>query len=143
MRKRLIPLIALLMILAIVAVAYSVAIGLESTDIDQLGATSKVEVYCPVSGTPCKIDRVKWVITGPPYMVDQVKVKWTPVSSSGSYTVYVELYDSGNTLLAYGSATQSGSGTPVITEVDVDTPSGGETVDPKDVGRVRIVIVQD
>ena len=139
MRKRLIPLIALLMILAIVAVAYSVAISLGSGDIDQLGATDKVSVSCPVSGTPCKIDRVKWVITGPPYMVDQVKVKWTPASSSGSYTVYVELYDStGSTVLASGSATQSGSSESVTTTVDV-TPN----VDPYGVYYVRIVIVQE
>ena len=139
MRKRLIPLIALLMILAVVAVAYSVAIGLESTDIDQLGATGKVEVYCPVSGTPCKIDRVKWELTSSaPYMVDQVKVDWTPRSSSGSYTVYVELYGSaGDTPLASGSATQPGSSGSVTTTVDVNP-----NADPHDVYYVRIVIVQ-
>ena len=138
MRKRLIPLIALLTMLAIVAVAYSVAISLGSGDIDQLGATDKVSVSCPVSGTSCKIDRVKWEIAGPPYKVDKVKVEWTPASSSGSYTVYVELYGStGDTPLAYGSATQLGSSGSVTTTVDVDP-----NADPYDVYKVRIVIVQ-
>ena len=141
MRKRLIPLIALLMILAVVAVAYSVSISLVSTDIDQLGATGKVDVYCPTSGTTCKIDRVKWVLTGPPYMVDKVKVLWTPRSSDSEtyYTVYVELYEStAQTLIAHGSATQNGSNQPVETQVDVSPDA-----DPYDVYYVRIVIVQN
>jgi len=139
MRKKLIPLIALLMILAVVAVAYSVAITLESTDINQLGATYKVDVYCPTS--ECKIDRVKWVLTGPPYMVNKVKVLWTPRSSDPSthYKVYVELYDStAQTLKAYGFATQQGSNQQVETEVDLD-----QNVDPYYVYYVRIVIVQN
>ena len=140
MRKRLIPLIALLMILAVVAAAYSVAISLGSTDIDQLGATSKVEVYCPAD--PCSISRVKWeMTTSAPYKVDKVKVDWTPASSdpSVSYTVYVELYGStGDTPLAYGSATQSGSSASVTTPVDVDP-----NADPYEVKYVRIVIVQE
>jgi len=140
MRKRLIPLIALLMILAVVAVAYSVAISLGSTDIDQLGATGKVDVYCPTSGT-CQINKVKWVLTGPPYMVDKVKVLWTPRNSdpSTSYTVYVELYDStAQNLIASGSATEYGSNQQVETQVDVSPDA-----DPYDVYYVRIVIVQN
>jgi len=138
MRKRLIPLIALLMILAVVAVAYSVAIGLESTDIDQLGATSKVKVYCPVSGTPCSISRVKWVLTSSaPYQVDKVKVVWTPASGPPvKYTVYVELYDNTPDLISSGSAPDQSSSGEITTEVDVGD------VDPKDVYSVRIVIVQ-
>ena len=141
MRKRLIPLIALLMILAVVAVAYSVAISLGSTDIDQLGATGKVDVYCPTSGTTCQINKVKWVLTGPPYMVDKVKVLWTPRNSNPltSYTVYVELYDStAQNLIASGSATEYGSNQPVETQVDVSPDA-----DPYDVYYVRIVIVQN
>ena len=141
MRKRLIPLIALLMILAVVAVAYSVAISLGSTDIDQLGATGKVDVYCPTSGPPCKIDKVKWVLTtNPPYMVDKVIVYWTP-RSSDSYTVYVELYDLDEQLIAYGFKTQQDSSQQVETEVDVSL--NGENPDPYEVYYVRIVIVQN
>ena len=141
MRKRLIPLIALLMILAVVAVAYSVAITLESTDIEQLGATYKVQVLCPTS--ECKIDKVKWVLTtNPPYMVDKVKVYWTPSDSLTDYTVYVELYDStAQNLIAYGSKTQQGSSQQVETEVDVSL--NGENPDPYEVYYVRIVIVQN
>ena len=139
MRKRLIPLIALLMILAVVAVAYSVAITLESTDIEQLGATYKVQVLCPTS--ECKIDKVKWVLTtNPPYMVDKVKVLWTPRNSdpSTSYTVYVELYDStAQNLIASGSATEYGSNQQVETQVDVSPDA-----DPYEIDYVRIVIVQ-
>ena len=140
MRKRLIPLIALLMILAVVAVAYSVAIGLESTDIDRLGATGKVSVYCPVSGTLCKIDRVKWVLTSSaPYQVDQVKVVWTPASEPpATYTVYVELYDNTPSLKSSGSKSGQGGSGVIETTVPVDP-----YVDPHDVYYVRIVIVQE
>jgi hypothetical protein len=135
MRKRLIPLIALLMILAVVAVAYSVAISLGSGDIDQLGATDKVSVSCPVSGPPCKIDRVKWVITtSAPYMVDKVQVYWTPADSSKTYNVCVELYtdDEGTPRSSGCSSSYSGG----YTEVTVSS------IDPKDVDKVRIVIVE-
>ena len=135
MRKRLIPLIALLMILAVVAVAYSVAITLSDTNIDQLGATSKVEVSCPVSGTPCSISRVKWVLTSSaPYQVDIVKVYWTPADASKTYNVCVELYtdDEGTP----GSSGCSSSYSGGYTGVDVDN------IDPKNVDKVRIVIVE-
>jgi hypothetical protein len=123
------------MILAVVAVAYSVAIGLESTDIDQLGATGKVEVYCPVSGTPCKIDRVKWVITtSAPYMVHKVQVYWTPADASKTYNVCVELY-TGSAEIPSSSGCSS-SYSDGYTGVDVDN------IDPKDVDKVRIVIVE-
>ena len=133
MRKRLIPLIALLMILAVVAVAYSVAIGLESTDIDQLGATDKVEVYCPAD--PCSISRVKWeMTTSAPYMVNKVQVYWTPADASKTYNVCVELYtdDEGTPSSSGCSSSYSGG----YTGVDVDN------IDPKDVDKVRIVIVE-
>ena len=138
MRKRLIPLI-LLLILAGVAVAYSVLISLASTDIDQLGATDKVNVQCPASGTPCKIDKVGWLLTtAAPYKVDKVRVTWTPAKSDASvtYHVYVELYDDSESLISSGSATQAGSSTPVITTVDV------VDVDPEDIYEVRIVIME-
>jgi len=64
MRKRLIPLIALLMILAIVAVAYSVAITLPSGEPPDLGATDYVDVVCPtLKDGACQIDRIKWKIS--------------------------------------------------------------------------------
>jgi hypothetical protein len=136
MRKRLIPLIALLTMLAIVAAAYSVAISLGSTDIDQLGATGKVSVSCPVS--ECSISRVKWVIADPPYMVDQVVVKWDAADDTATYTVYVELYDDTLTLISSGSKTGQGGTGVIETTVDVDP-----NVDPYDVYYVRIVIVQE
>ena len=138
MRKKLIPLIALLMILAVVAVAYSVAITLESTDIEQLGATYKVQVLCPTSGSQCKIDKVKWVLTtDPPYKVDKVEVYWTPATSSATYGVYVELYGSSPNPIASGHADQGGSSGQVTTGVDV-----GPNADPYEIDYVRIVIVQ-
>jgi len=135
MRKRLIPLIALLMMLAIVAVAYSVAISLGSGDIDQLGATDKVSVSCPVSGTPCKIDRVKWELTSSaPYQVDKVKVYWTPADASKTYNVCVELYTGSTETPSSSGCSSSYSGG--YTEVNVDN------IDPKNVDKVRIVIVE-
>ena len=133
-RRRLIPLILLLTLLAVVAVAYSVAISLQGQDIDQLGGTDKVSVTCPVSG--CRISEVKWVLTGStstPYQVDKVKVYWTPADSK-TYAVYVELYDNNNNLKGSGSGSNPTDG---YTEVDISPD-----VDPKDIYSVRIVIVE-
>jgi len=132
-RGRLIPLILLLTLLAVVAVAYSVTIGLQGQDIDQLGGTEKVRVTCPVSD--CSISEVKWVLTGSaPYQVDKVRVYWTPADSSKTYAVYVELYDNNNNLKGSGSG---GNPTGGYTEVDISSD-----VDPKDIYYVRIVIVE-
>ena len=133
-RRRLIPLILLLTLLAVVAVAYSVAISLGSTDIDQLGATGRVSVTCPVSG--CAITKVKWVLSGSPINVDKVRVYWTPADNTKTYTVYVELYTTGGSNpIASGSESTYNSGGG-YTEVDVDN------VDPRLVDEVRIIIVE-
>jgi hypothetical protein len=53
--------------------------------------------------------------------------------------VYVTLYDNANNVVGSGSATQSGSSDSVTTSVSVSGPS---PIDPKDVVKVEIVIVQ-
>ncbi|MEM2693033.1 MAG: hypothetical protein QXW56_06025 [Nitrososphaerota archaeon] len=117
--------------------AYAVLIGLSSSDIAQLGGTGTVSVNCPTA-SPCKVDRVTWSLSGTPPRVTTVHVTWTPASASpASYTVYVVLYDNSNNAVGSGSATQQGSSQQVITNVPV-SPS----VDPKDVYKVEIVIVQ-
>jgi hypothetical protein len=82
---------------------------------------------------------VKWVLTSSyPYLVDQVRVDWQTRETSGaSYTVYVTLLDNSNNPISGGSATQAASSSPVNTYVDVSN------VDPAQVYKVQIVIVQN
>jgi hypothetical protein len=129
---------ALLGAIAFSAAAYAVAIGLTSTDIDQLGGAGNVDVYCPAN--PCQITRVKWVLTSSaPYLVDRVLVQWQTRETTGaSYTVYVTLLDNSNAIIASGSATQAASSSSVTTTVDVSP-----NVDPAQVYKVSIVIVQN
>jgi hypothetical protein len=136
-RKVAFLLLALAAVMAVASAAFAVTIGLTSTDVDQLGATPIVDVYCPAN--PCQISRVKWVLTGSyPYLVDQVRVDWQTRETSGaSYTVYVTLLDNSNNPISGGSATQAASSSPVNTYVDVSN------VDPAQVYRVQIVIVQN
>jgi hypothetical protein len=138
MKSRTLLLAVLLAALAMSSAAYAVAIGLTSADIDQLGGTGNVDVYCPAN--PCQVTRVKWILTSSaPYLVDQVQVQWQTRETSGAtYTVYVVLLDNANTVLASGSATQSASNTGVTTTVNVNP-----NVDPAQVYKVSIVIVQN
>jgi hypothetical protein len=138
MRVKYLLLSALLGAIAFSAAAYAVAIGLTSTDIDQLGGTGNVDVYCPAN--PCQVTRVKWVLTSSaPYLVDRVLVQWQTRETTGaSYTVYVTLLDSSNAIIASGSATQAASSSSVTTTVDVSP-----NVDPFQVYKVSIVIVQN
>jgi hypothetical protein len=111
MRKRLIPLIALLMILAIVAVAYSVAISLPSGEPPDLGATDYVDVVCPTpKDGACQIDRIKWKIPIPsppgPRKVTGVEIYWNPGTADG-YDVFVELYDKDDKYVGGGYATNT------------------------------------
>jgi len=118
--------------------AYAVLIDLTSAEVDQLGGTPIVDVYCPAN--PCQINRVKWVLTSSyPYLVDQVRVDWQTRETSGaSYTVYVTLLDASNNPISGGSATQAASSSPVSTYVDVSPDA-----DPAEVYKVQIVIVQN
>ena len=118
--------------------AYAVLIDLTSAEVDQLGGTPTVDVYCPAN--PCQISRVKWVLTSSyPYLVDQVRVDWQTRETSGaSYTVYVTLLDNSNNPISGGSATQPASGSPVSTYVNVSPDA-----DPAQVYKVQIVIVQN
>jgi len=135
MRKRLIPLIALLMILAVVAVAYSVEISLPGGEPPDLGATPYVDVACPTpKNGACQIDAIKWKIsTNAPRMVTGVKIDWNPGSASG-YDVFVELYNSDGDYVGGGSATN--------TNTDPLEVSFSEPVDPRYIGKIRIVIIE-
>jgi hypothetical protein len=123
--------------------AYAVLISLASTNIAQLGGTGLVSVNCP--GDPCQVSEVTWTISNTaPYRVTNVNVKWKPASSAAtaSYTVYVTLYDSSNGIVGSGSQSQSGSADAVTTSVPVSPVSPYTSIDPKDVYKVEIVIVQ-
>jgi hypothetical protein len=138
MRVKYLLLSTLLGAIAFSAAAYAVAIGLTSADIDQLGGTGNVDVYCPAN--PCQVTRVKWVLTSSaPYLVDRVLVQWQTRETTGaSYTVYVTLLDGSNAIISTGSTSQAASSSAVTTNVDV-TPN----VDPFQVYKVNIVIVQN
>jgi hypothetical protein len=129
-------LLALAAVMAVASAAFAVEISLSSSGVDQLGGTGNVDVLCPAN--PCQINRVKWVITATPPQVDKVKVVWQTRETSGSYTVYVTLFDSSSNPISSGSATQAASGSSVTTEVDVSPDA-----DPAEVYKVQIVIVQN
>jgi hypothetical protein len=130
-------LLALAAVMAVASAAFAVLINLTSADVDQLGGTPIVDVNCPAN--PCQISRVKWVLTSSyPYLVDQVRVNWQTASTTGSYTVYVTLFDASNNPISGGSATQAASSSPVSTYVDVSP-----NADPAQVYKVQIVIVQN
>jgi hypothetical protein len=137
-RKVAFLLLALAAVMAVASAAFAVTIGLTSAEVDQLGGTPIVDVYCPAN--PCQISRVKWVLTSSyPYLVDQVRVDWQTRETSGaSYTVYVTLLDASNNPISGGSATQAASSSPVSTYVDVSP-----NADPAQVYKVQIVIVQN
>jgi hypothetical protein len=137
-RKAAFLLLALAAVMAVASAAFAVTIGLTSAEVDQLGGTQNVDVYCPAN--PCQINRVKWVLTSSyPYLVDQVRVDWQTRETSGaSYTVYVTLFDNSNNAISGGSASQSADSSPVSTYVDVSP-----NVNPAQVYKVQIVIVQN
>jgi hypothetical protein len=137
-RKVAFLLLALAAVMAVASAAFAVTINLTSAEVDQLGGTPIVDVYCPAN--PCQINRVKWVLTSSyPYLVDQVRVDWQTRETSGaSYTVYVTLLNASNNPISGGSATQAASSSPVSTYVDVSP-----NADPAQVYKVQIVIVQN
>jgi hypothetical protein len=137
-RKVAFLLLALAAVMAVASAAFAVEITLSSSNVDQLGGTPIVDVYCPAN--PCQINRVKWVLTSSyPYEVDQVRVDWQTRETSGaSYTVYVTLLDASNIPISGGSATQAASSSPVSTYVNVSPD-----VNPAQVYKVQIVIVQN
>ncbi len=136
-RKVAFLLLALAAVMAVASAAFAVQINLSSSAIDQLGGTPIVDVNCPADS--CQINRVKWVLTSSfPYKVDRVQVVWQTASSTGSYTVYVTLFDASNNPISGGSATQAASSSSVTTNVDVSPDA-----DPAQVYKVQIVIVQN
>jgi hypothetical protein len=136
-RKVAFLLLALAAVITVASAAFAVQISLSSSAIDQLGGTPIVDVYCPAN--PCQISRVKWVLTSSaPFLVDKVVVKWNTRETSGaSYKVYVTLFDDSDNAISSGSATQAASSTEATTTVDVSD------VDPAQVYKVQIVIVQE
>lgn len=134
MKKALI-LLPLAVVLALLPL-YATLITLQSSDVDEIGGTGLVTVNCPAKNGV--INRVSWVISqNPPFRVTAVRVHWETASESANYMVYVTLYDNANTILAHGSASQSGSSNPVITQVNLN-----QNVDPKDIYKVEVDIVE-
>jgi len=133
-RKVAFLLLALAAVMAVTSAALAVVIALDPGDVAEIGGTGQVEVYCPAN--PCEVSRVTWSISGPPFQVTAVNVEWTP-RSTGSYTVFVVLYDSAPSIISSGSATETDVSGSLTTTVPLASP-----VDPKDIYYVEIVIVQ-
>jgi hypothetical protein len=138
-RKAAFLLLALAAVMAVASAAFAVEITLSSSNVDQLGGTPIVDVTCPANS--CQISRVKWVLESSyPYLVDRVRVDWQTASTTGSYTVCVTLFDGASppNAISGGCATQTASGSPVNTYVDVSP-----NANPAQVYKVQIVIVQN
>jgi len=137
-RKVAFLLLALAAVMAVASAALAVVIALDPGDVADIGGTFPVDVECPAAGDPCQVDRVTWSISGPPFQVAAVNVEWTP-RNSGSYTVFVVLYDSTVTIISSGSTTVSVTGgSPTTTTVNVSPGAN-----PRDIYYVEIVIVQN
>jgi len=131
--------LALAAVMAVASAAFAVSMGLTSSEVGQLGGTPIVDVNCPA--TPCQVSKVTWTISGTPLKVTAVNVQWTPTSSGTgvSYNVYVNLYNSGNSPVGSGSATQSVPTSGSVTT----TVTLGSPVDPAVIYKVEIVIAQN
>jgi len=138
-RKVAFLLLALAAVMAVTSAALAVVIALDPGDVAEIGGTFPVDVECPAN--PCEVSKVTWSISGPPFQVTAVNVKWTP-RNSGDYTVFVVLYGSTDTsIVGSGSATVSVTGgSSTITTVNVSSDAG--SVRPRDIYKVEIVIVQ-
>ena len=137
-RKVAFLLLALAAVMAVTSAALAVVIALDPGDVADIGGTYQVDVECPTAD-PCRVDRVTWSISGPPFQVTAVNVEWTP-RNTGSYTVFVVLYDStAATVISSGSTTVSvTAGSPTTTTVNVSPGAS-----PRDIYYVEIVIVQN
>ena len=130
--------LALLALALLVLPVYSVLISLSSSFIDQICGTGKVDLQGPGN-----VSRVKWILTSSrPYRVNKVIIRWDANNDDSKYTVYVTIYDNTGSDIAYGSASdQGGSGTietTIETTINLNT-----SVDPKDIYKVEIIIVEE
>ena len=136
-RKVAFLLLALAAVMAVASAALAVVIALDPGDVADIGGTFPVDVECPAAGNPCRVDRVTWSISGPPFQVTAVNVEWTP-RHDGDYTVFVVLYDSTVSIISSGSTTVTvTAGSPTTTTVNVSPAS------PRVIYYVEIVIVQN
>jgi type 1 fimbria pilin len=138
-RKVAFLLLALAAVMAVASAAFAVEISLNDSDIARIGGTGNVEVHCPAAGNPCKIDKVYWVLSFPPPRVTAVKIYWTP-AATGTYDVYVVLYDNNGNMISngYGSTSEDITSTdPTTTTVNLASP-----VNPALIKYVEIAIVE-
>jgi len=129
--------LALLALLLAVPAVHAVLISLSTSNVEAIGGTGLVDVRCPTSG--CTIGKVEWGMqSSAPYYVEKVLVTWTP-AATGSYTVYVNVYDNADNILASGSATVTVQAVQAITT----TVTLSSTVNPKDVYKVEVIILEN
>ncbi|MEM2773500.1 MAG: hypothetical protein QXX82_03740 [Nitrososphaerota archaeon] len=126
--RRLALVIAILLLLltgvSVLAVALSVtAKGVAGSD--------KVDVSCPVDG--CAVT-VGWVLDSDYENVDKCRIEWTPIQGK-TVSIACIVYDSGGNLLSKGIATGQTS-SPTVVDLDPN-------VDPKDIYKVKVVIVEE
>jgi len=137
--RRIILLSIFISLLLFTVAAYSVAIKLVDTDIQRLGGTGQVGIICPAN--PCEIKKVTWGLTDTPKRVSAVNIQWTPNQpASGStitYTVYVYLYNKDGNIAGSGSTNENGTG-EVTTTISLNSP-----IDPKNIEKIEIIIVEN
>jgi len=130
MKKALVLLALALLVLPV----YAVLIDLSPSSIDQIGGTGKVDVQGPGN-----VSRVKWILTSSrPYRVNKVIIRWDANNDDSKYTVYVTIYDNTGSDIAYGSASDQGGSGTIETTINLNT-----SVDPKDIYKVEIIIVEE
>jgi len=130
MKKALVLLALALLVLPV----YAVLIDLSPSSIDQIGGTGKVDVQGPGN-----VSRVKWILTSSrPYRVNKVIIRWDANNDDSEYTVYVTIYDNTGSDIAYGSASDQGGSDTIETTINLNT-----SVDPKDIYKVEIIIVEE
>ena len=126
--------LALLALALLVLPVYAVLIDLSPSSIDQIGGTGKVDVQGPGN-----VSRVKWILTSSrPYRVNKVIIRWDANNDDSKYTVYVTIYDNTGSDIAYGSASDQGGSDTIETTINLNT-----SVDPKDIYKVEIIIVEE
>ena len=129
--------LALLALLLAVPAVHAVLISLSTSNVEAIGGTGLVTVRCPTTG--CTIAKVEWGLQSTaPYHVERVLVTWTP-AATGSYVMYVNVYDNADNILASGSATVTVQAVQAITT----TVTLSSTVNPKDVYKVEVIILEN
>lgn len=136
MKRRFIALILLLPIMTLLSIVYASTVQVDQGALTYVGGTGQLNVLGP--GT---INKINWIITGPPFKVEGITIEWSPEDANAQYDIYVEVYDQdGQTVVASGYTTDvsaNGNTGSITTIINFGAP-----VDPIDIWYVNIIIVE-